>query len=45
MNRIHKEEIRLNKRWNRIKRVKGLRKYINKGDKKQLAWKLMQTLL
>lgn len=44
MNTIHKD-LRLNKRWNRIKRVRGLRKWINKGDKTQLAWKLMQTLL
>lgn len=44
MNTIHKD-LKLNKKWIRVRKIKGLRRYINKGDKKQLAWKLMQTLL
>ena len=45
MNKIEKEAIKFNKRWVRLKKVKGMRRYLNGKTKSQLAWKLMQTML
>ena len=41
------KELRLNKRWNRMCKVKGIRLLIQiqKPQRVELAWKLMQTML